>query len=259
VGQKIAAVSPKPQTTRTPIRGIVQDERGQALILDTPGFLNDTRPLERWMRQQIDASLKEADLVLWMVEATGVQQKDFQIRDILQTLAKPALLLINKMDTINKVRAIPLIGELQQWYPFLEIIPMSVKTKDNIDCLKTCLFQHLPEHAPYFDTEILSTQSEREIVAELIREKMYLFTEEEIPYATSVEIELFQEEPLRIEATILVERESQKAIIIGENGRKIHLITQAAQKDISDFLGKPLELKLWVKVVKDWKKRWINS
>jgi len=256
VQSKIAAVSPKPQTTRGMVRGLIQSEQGQAVLLDTPGFQKQKDQMGQWMSQQIQEAIDSADLIWWMMKPNGAQPFDAHILDWVKRAHKPTFLLINQIDTVKKEKIIPVIDRLKDYCAFNEIVPISAQTGVNLDRLLACLFQYLPEHPPYFDQEILSPENERDIAAELIREQLYHFTHQELPYATTIRLESFQEgKPVEIEATVLVERESQKGIVIGQNGKTIHQMRRHAEKALQLFLQRPVRLELRVKVMRDWKEK----
>ena len=257
VGERLAAVSKKPQTTRGVIRGILTTSEGQAVFLDTPGFHNPRDPLGRWMIGEIHKSLGDADLLCWMVfpELPGEEERSFI--EMVKKVSAPAFLLINQVDRIEKPKLLPVIDAYLKLHPFREIIPISALEGDQVPLLIRKTFEVLPEHPAYFPKEILTDQNERTIVSEMIREKIFRFTGEEIPYSSAVEIEEFIERSdklVAIKAVIIVEKDSQKAIVVGKGGDKIKQIGQEARREIEHFLGKKVFLELWVKAVKDWKR-----
>lgn len=262
-GERLSAVSRKPQTTRGTVRGILNRPEGQAVFLDTPGFHEPRDPLGTFMLQEIDKALQDADLVYWMVFPELPGEAETALIDFLkhargkQKAAKPLFLLINQIDGLEKPKVLPVIAAYQNLFPFQEIIPVSALNGDNLDVLVPKTFENLPEHPAYFPDEILTDQNERTIVSEMIREKIFRFTGEEVPYSSAVEIESFKERSERlvaIEASIVVEKDSQKAILIGKGGLRIKQIGQEARKEIERFLGKKVFLELRVKTVKNWKK-----
>ncbi len=259
IGERLSAVSKKPQTTRGVIRGILTDRQGQAVFLDTPGFHDPRDPLGRWMIGEIHKSLQGADLIYWMVfpELPGDEEKAFIEMLKAGGAAAPVFLLINQVDQIEKPKLLPVIEAFHQLHPFREIIPVSALKGDNLPILIRKTFEGLPENPAYFPEEILTDQNERTVISEMIREKIFRFTGEEIPYSSAVEIQEFierSEKLVAIKAAIVVEKDSQKAIVIGKGGDKIKQIGQEARREIERFLGKKVFLELWVKVVKSWKK-----
>ena len=257
VGERLSAVSRKPQTTRGVIRGILTTKQGQAVFLDTPGLHKPRDPLGSWMVGEIQQSIVDSDLVYWMVFPESPQPEDEKLTSKFKETKKPLFLLINQVDCVPKPKVLPVIDSYRKIYPFREIIPISALQGDNIPILVRETFEALPENPPYFPEELLTDQSERTIVSEMIREKIFRFTGEEIPYSSAVEIEEFKERSERlvaIKATIVVEKDSQKAILIGKGGAKIKQIGQEARMEIERFLDKKVFLELWVKTLKNWKK-----
>jgi GTPase len=256
VGEKIAGVSPKPQTTRNCVRGIVTREEGQILFLDTPGMHDPRDPLGNWMMKEASQSFDDADIIIWLVLPGKVNPYEEKILEMVRGVSKPVLLVINQIDRFAKPEILPVLDHYYQTGIFKELIPVSAKKGDQMDELLAKIFEYLPEGDPHFPEDIISDQNERFIVSELIREKMFRFTSEEVPYATAVLIDTFKERNERltdIEATIIVEKDSQKAILIGKRGEMMREIGQAARVDIERFLGKKVFLKLWVKTMEHWK------
>jgi GTP-binding protein Era len=256
VGEKIAGVSPKPQTTRHSIRGIVSRPEGQILFLDTPGLHDARDPLGNWMMKQAQQSLEDADLIYWMVLPEAIHPYDEKILETLKSISKPIILLINQVDRYPKPHVLPVLDHYHKAFSFKEIIPISAREGIQTDVLLQKTFENLPEAQPYFPEDQISDQNERFIVSELIREKIFRFTSQEVPYATAVLIDSFKDRSERlidIEATVIVERDSQKAILIGKKGEMMKEIGQAARADIERFLGKKVFLQLWVKTMEGWK------
>ncbi len=266
VGVKLAGVSPKPQTTRQVVRGIVTDPvKGQIVFLDTPGFHRPKDSLGKFMVREVKKTFLDADIFYLMVNPEMPQAADMELLDELRgeiessadspDRRRPAFCVINKVDTVDKPEILPVIERYQKEFPFSEFIPVSALKGTQIGLLLQKTFEYLPDHEPYFPSDIASDQAERFIVAELIREKVFRQTGEEIPYASAVEVEVFREEGnlVRIEAVIYVERDSQKGIVIGAKGSKMKAIGTAARLDIENFLGKKVFLKLWAKTLKNWK------
>ena len=261
IGSKLAAVSKKPQTTRQVIRGIATEDRGQIVFLDTPGFHEPKDHLGRFMMREASKTFFDADLVYWLVEPEIPKTQDLALlerfkKHIPKEKPKPVFCLVNKIDSISKLQILPVMDAYQKQFSFSEMIPISALNGDQIDVLLEKTFSYLPKHEPYFPSDLTSDQTERFIASELIREKIYRYTGEEIPYATVVQIDEFKEEEtiVRISAVIYTEKESQKAILIGAKGQKMKQIGQAARKDLEIFCGKKVFLELWAKTLKNWKK-----
>ncbi len=262
VHSKLAAVSKKPQTTRQIIRGILTESRGQIVFLDTPGLHKPKDGLGRFMVREATKTFLDADLLFWLVEPVRPTTADLEFLNQLREkgfgsdTAKPVFCLVNKVDAVSKPELLPVLDQYQKEFPFRELIPISALTGDQIDLLLEKTFARLPEHEPYFPSDMTSDQTERFIASEMIREKIFRFTGEEIPYSTVVQIEEFKEEGalVRIHAVIFTEKESQKAILIGAKGQKMKQMGQAAREDLERFLGKKVYLELWVKTLKNWKK-----
>ena len=255
LGEKIAIISDKPQTTRNRILGIVNAPGAQMVFMDTPGIHKPMHKMNELMVKTALRTYHEVDVILMLVEAT--ERPGPGDRFIIETLAKvktPVFLLINKVDLVEKERLLPLIGEYSALYPFAEIIPVSALTNDLGDLVKTIL-RRLPQGPKYFPGDEITDQPERFIVSELIREKVFELTKEEIPYSTAVVIEEMKEEPelTRIHAVIYVERESQKGILIGKGGAMLKQIGTLARQDAEKLLGVRIFLKLYVKVKKGWR------
>lgn len=257
VGDKLAAVSRKPQTTRGVIRGILTTRRGQVIFLDTPGFHKPRDPLGEWMLKEIHESMEGADLLYWLVFPEVPGEDDQRLGLELVKSGLPVFVLVNQVDTAKKPKLLPILDAYQKLGKFQEIFPISALKGDNVPELVRKTIETLPENPAYFPEDLLTDQNERTIVSEMIREKVFRFTGEEIPYSTAVEIEEFKERSptlTAIKATIVVEKDSQKAILIGKGGAKIKQIGENARRDIEHFLGRKVFLELWVKTIKNWKK-----
>ena len=261
LGSKLAAVSKKPQTTRQVIRGIVTETRGQIVFLDTPGFHEPKDQLGRFMMREASKTFFDADLIYWLVEPEMPKDKDLVLleqfkKQIPQEKSKPVFLLVNKIDSVSRLQILPVLDAYQSQFPFHEMIPISALNGDQVDVLLERTFSYLPEHEPYFPADLASDQTERFIASELIREKIFRNTGEDIPYPTVVQIDQFKDEEtiVRISAVVFTEKDSQKAILIGAKGEKMKQIGQAARKDLEIFFGKKVFLELWVKTLKNWKK-----
>lgn len=257
VGTKLAAVSPKPQTTRQTVRGILTEPRGQIVFLDTPGLHKPKDAYGERMIKDVQKSFLETDLVYWIVFPQIPGKDEMEIGKTIQKLAKPTFLLVNKVDTIAKPELLPVLDCYHKLFKFEALFPISAMHRDNLPELLEKTFEILPEHPPYFPEDQASNHTERFIATEMIREKIFRLASQEVPYSVAVEINSFQEKSEKlavIEATIFVERDSQKGILVGEGGKMIKLIGKNAREDIELFLGKKIFLQLMVKERKDWKK-----
>ncbi|MEK6599468.1 MAG: GTPase Era [Deltaproteobacteria bacterium] len=259
LGEKIAIVSPKPQTTRNRIRGIKNMEDAQIIFLDTPGIHSAKGYLNEFMIKEAISAIQDVDVIVYLVEAAKMLEKDDSlIIDNLRRIKSPVILGINKTDITRKDNILPLINEYSKLYPFKEIIPISATRGEGIETLVKLVVELLPEGPKYFPEDILTDIPERFIVAEIVREKIFKLTRQEIPYSTAVVIEIFKENPkgkiISISAAINVERDSQKGIIIGKGGKMLKEIGTLARIDIEKLLGAKVYLELFVKVEKDWTK-----
>lgn len=256
LGEKVAIVSPKPQTTRNRIIGVKTLPDAQIVFIDTPGIHKPKHKLGELMVKQAKESVKEVDVILFMVEPEEPGSGDKFIIDILKDMEKPVFLLINKVDTIKKPLVLSVIEAYSKLYPFKEIIPMSALTGDGIDILIKSIVNCLPEGPRYYPDDILTDQLERFMVSEIIREKIIQQTEDEIPYSVAIEINQWSEREdgvVFIQANIYVEREGQKGIIIGKGGARLKTIGTNARLEIEKLLGTKVFLELWVKIKKDWR------
>lgn len=258
--QKISIVTPKPQTTRHRILGILSTEQYQMIFLDTPGIIKPTYALQEVMMECASLAIRDADLLLFMIDATkprmGASLAHAEAFAHLEGLAKPTLLAINKVDAVNKADVLPIIDFYSKHYPFKEIFPISAMKGFGTQELVASVATYLPVHPPLYPLDIVSEHSERFFVSEMIREKVFLLTHEEIPYSTTVEIVEFKERKegqAVVRAEIYVERESQKRILIGASGSRIKQIGMQARQEIEMFLGRPVFLELHVKVQRDWR------
>jgi len=255
LGEKLSITSDKPQTTRNRIRGILSRSGAQIVFIDTPGIHKPLHKMNELMVQTALRTYGEVDVILLLVEAT--ERPGAGDRFIIETLARvntPVFLLINKLDLVPKERLLPLIAEYSSLYPFVEIIPVSA-LKNDLGGLVDVVLKRMPAGPQYFPDDQLSDQPERFIVAEIIREKVFGLTKDEIPYSSAVIIEEMKEEPdiTRIIAVIYVERDSQKGILIGKGGEMLKRIGTLARQDAEKLLGVKVFLQLWVKVKKDWR------
>jgi GTPase len=256
VGQKVAIVSDKPQTTRNRILAVVNREGGQIVLFDTPGIHKPVHRMNERMVQSALQSLDQVELALWLIDVTEeFGPGDRYVRDVLKRSGKPVMLGINKIDAISKPRILPVIEQYRQLLDFVEVVPLSALRGENVDLLAELLLAHLPEGDRLYPEDFLTDQPERFFVAEMVREQILRLTRDEIPYSTAVVIDSFQEgeDLVRIEASILVERDSQKAILIGRGGSMLKAVGTAARKEIEAFLDTKIYLGLFVKVRQGWR------
>jgi GTP-binding protein Era len=257
MGEKIAITTHKPQTTRNRITGIRNLQNAQLIFMDTPGIHRASTPLNQFMVNVATDTLRTVDILLFLVEAPiGVHRDDRFIIESLKNASIPAILVINKMDLVKKPELLPLIDEYQHLYSFVSILPMSARTGEGMTLLLDEVLKILPEGPPYFPEETMTDRSERFIAAEMIREKIILLTHKEIPYVTAVVVDAFKEEATRplihIQATIHVEKPSQKGILIGKKGAMLKAIGSKARIDMEKFFASRIFLELFVRVQKDW-------
>ncbi len=261
LGQKISIVSPKPQTTRNRILGILSEPDYQIVMLDTPGIHRASSPLNVSMVKVAQESLEEVDVVVFMVDVTfplpdKEKKEEAEATKRLKKSAKPALLVINKIDLLPREKLLPILQAYEDVYPFQTMLPISALSGDGANLLLKDLMKLLPYGPRLYPDDIPTDATERFIVAEMIREKIFLLTGQEIPYGCAVSVDSFKENPHRnlttIHATIFVEKKSQKGIVIGKQGRKLQEIGKAARFEIEALLDQKVLLKLWVKVKKDW-------
>lgn len=260
--QKISIVTPKPQTTRNRISGIINGEGHQIVLLDTPGLHKAREPLNQEMVRIALDSLHEVDAVVYMVDVSlplpgkMLEEKGQELAGYMEEVTCPVILVLNKVDLLEKERLLGMIRAYAGIFPFHAVIPLSALYGDGTERLLTELLAVLPQGPRYYPDDTPTDATERFLVAEIIREKVFLLTGEEIPYSTAVLIESFKEGPtlITIHAAIVLERESQKGIVIGKGGTKLKSIGTAARKDIEVLLGQKVLLKLWVKVRKNWSK-----
>jgi len=256
IGEKVAIVSDKPQTTRNRILAVLNRPDGQVVLFDTPGIHKPMHRMNERMVQAALSSLGQVDLALWVVDVTEEYGPgDRYVKEVLARSGKPVMLALNKIDLIPKPRLLPLIDQYRRLLDFVEVIPLSALQGDNVDVLGERLVAHLPEGERLYPEEFLTDQPERFFVAEMVREQILRHTREEIPYSTAVVVDSFKEgDPLvRIEASILVERSSQKGILIGRGGAMLKAIGSAARREIEAFLGTKVYLGLFVKVREGWR------
>lgn len=256
IGQKIAITSSKPQTTRNRIQTVYTSEEGQIVFLDTPGIHKAKNKLGDYMVGVAERTLSEVDVVLWLVEPTTyIGAGEQHIIEQLQKTKTPVILVINKIDTVKKEEILLFIDTYRKQMDFAEIVPVSALKGDGTDDLLSCIMKYLPYGQPFYDEDTVTDQPVRQIVAELVREKALRCLEDEIPHGIAVTIEAmhYRKRIVDIEATIICERDSHKGIIIGRQGQMLKKIGSLARPDIEDLVGSQVNLKLWVKVKKDWR------
>jgi GTP-binding protein Era len=257
VGSKIAIVTAKPQTTRDAIQGIVTRPEGQIVVVDSPGVHEPSMELGRRMMREVRRATSGCHLVLLVADGTaGIRPDDRAALNIVKTVKTPALLVLNKIDAIQAKEAmLPLIDQWRQLHDFQEVVPVSAAKGNNLDLLVRLIFEHLPEAPPFYPEDFITDQPERFLAAELIREQVILSTGQEVPYSTAVLIEKWEETPalLRISATILVERDGQKRILIGAGGKKLKQIGTAARLQLEEQFACKVFLEMFVKVRAKWR------
>ena len=259
VGEKVAIVSDKPQTTRTRVLGVkTYPGEGQIVFVDTPGV---HKPTHRMNVRMVDAALeamRDVDLLALVVDVSVKSGPgDAYMLTLLKDVQTPAVLVLNKVDLIAKPKLLPRLDEYSRAHPFVELVPVSAADGTNIDALERVLLQHLPEGEPLYPSDYLTDQPERAYVAEIVREKVLQLTHDELPFSTAVVVDQFQEasgdEPLQVYCTILVERESQKPIVVGKGGAMIKAIGTAARAELAQFFNTRVYLDLHVKVKSEWR------
>lgn len=258
LGEKIAIMSDKPQTTRNTIQCIVTSDRHQIIFIDTPGIHKPKHKLGEFMVKSASDTFSEVDIVLFVVEPnTAVGQGDKYIAEMIGNTKTPVILVINKIDQIKKEEILRVIDAFKNLYNFISIVPISAITGDGVELLINEIEKMLPEGPKYFPDDMITDQPEKQIVSEMIREKVLHLISEEIPHGVAVEITSMKEREnnqiIDIQATIICEKDSHKGIIIGKNGAMLKKIGQFAREDVERFLGMKVFLELWVKVKNDWR------
>jgi GTP-binding protein Era len=261
IGEKISIVSNKPQTTRNRIAGVSHRPGFQIVFLDTPGIHKSSKPLNSKMVEVAMSAISDVDIILLVIDAANPEPASEQlILDKLQSKRQPPVILaLNKIDLVKKPKLLQVIDRWQKSYAFEEIIPVSATEGTQVEELLTAMEKRLPDGPPYFPEDMITDMPERFIAAEMIREKVFELTAQEIPFSTAVTIEAFEELPkqknlVRIHAAIHIERDSQKGIIIGKQGAMLRAIGEAARLDIEQMLGTRVFLKLFVRIEKNWSK-----
>ena len=258
IGQKIAITSKKPQTTRNKIQTVYTCQEGQIVFLDTPGIHKAKNKLGEYMVSAANQALRDADVILWLVEPSAyIGAGDQNIAQQLQKVNVPVILVINKVDTVKKEEILTFIDAYRKLLEFAEIVPVSALRGQNTDELVRCIFKYMPYGPMFYDEDTVTDQPQRQIVAEMIREKALHALDEEVPHGIAVTIEKMRERTgqkiVDIEATIICERESHKGIIIGKQGSMLKKIGSNARYEIEKMLEEKVNLRLWVKVRKDWR------
>jgi len=259
LGQKVAIMSDKPQTTRNKIQGFYTTDQTQIIFIDTPGVHKPKHKLGRYMVLAAEQALKEVDVILYMIDATAPfgRGEEYIIQQ-LQKVETLVFLVPNKIDLISEDKLLPLIQQYSDRFNFTEVVPISAQAGANLDRLLRKLGKYLPEGPQYYPEDMITDQPERAIAAELIREKVLHLTRDEIPHSVAVEITEIREKGdglVYIGGVIFVERESQKGIVIGKQGQMLKEIGKLARIDMENLLGSKVFLELWVKVQKDWRNR----
>ena len=256
IGQKIAITSNKPQTTRNRIQTVYTDDRGQIVFLDTPGIHKAKNKLGNYMVNAAQRTISEVDVILWLVEPTTyIGAGERHIIEQLKKTNTPVILVINKIDTVKKDEILAFIEAYRHELDFAEVVPVSALKKRNTEVLIDCILKYLPYGMPFYDEDTVTDQPQRQIAAELIREKVLRSIDEEIPHGVAVAIDSMKwnRDVCHIDATIVCERDSHKGIIIGKQGSMLKKIGTLARREIEDMLECQVNLQLWVKVKKDWR------
>lgn len=257
VGEKVSIITSKAQTTRHRILGIVNTEDYQIVYSDTPGVLRPNYKLQESMLNFSESALSDADVLLYMTDVVEKTDKNEEFLQKVQKVDAPVLLLINKIDQTNQQELEKLVAQWKELLPKAEIYPISALNKFNVDVIKNRILQLIPESPPYFEKDALTDRPARFFVTEIIREKILLYYQKEIPYAVEVIVEEFKEEKdiINIRALIIAERDTQKGIIIGHKGAALKKVATMARLDIERFFNKKIFLQIFVKVEKDWRSR----
>lgn len=256
IGQKIAITSNKPQTTRNRIQAVLTRKEGQIVFVDTPGIHRAKTKLGNYMVGTAEQTMQGVDVILWLVEPSAyIGAGDRHIIQRLRRVKSPVILVINKTDTVRKETLLPVIDAYRRELDFAEIVPVSALKGDNTEELIRCILRYLPWGPAFYEEDVITDQPLRQMAAELIREKALRLLEDEIPHGIAVAVERMTEcgSIWQIEATVVCERDSHKGIVIGKGGQMLKRIGSAARTDLERLLEKQVNLKLWVKVKKDWR------
>lgn len=259
IGEKISIISSKPQTTRNKIQTILTKDNFQVIFIDTPGIHQSKSKLGDYMMKSVEASLNNVDIVMYLIEPYDkIKNSDKVILERLNKIKTPVFLIINKIDTVEKSTLLSVIDAYRREYDFDEIIPVSALKQNNIEAVSEAIYKYLPEGPQYFPEDMITDQPERQLVAEIIREKALYMLQDEIPHGIAVEITAMKQRQNKrdlvdIDATIYCEKESHKGIIIGKQGSMLKKIGSYARNDIQRLLGSQINLQIWIKVKKDWR------
>ncbi|MGO1445035.1 MAG: GTPase Era [Lactobacillus delbrueckii] len=256
IGQKVAITSAKPQTTRNKISGIYTEDDMQVVFVDTPGIFKSYSDLDEYMDKASLSSLKDVDLVMFMVDAKEAGKGEEYVAGLLKDLDIPVFLVINKIDQVHPNDLLPIIDSYQAVGKFAEFLPISARQGNGVDDLLKTLKDYLPEGPQYYASDEVTDRPEYFVVAEMIREQILRLTDQEVPHSTAVWVDQMNQRingKLQIDATIFVEKDGQKRIIIGQRGSMIKQIGMRSRKEIENLLGEKVNLKLWVKVRRDWR------
>ena len=255
---KLSIVTQKPQTTRKKVLGILSGDNYQIVFIDTPGLIEPRYNLQKVMMKYVQSAMEDADIIVYLADASSTRHDFAQLEKRIAPFTKPIILALNKIDLIPRGEILPLIEQYQQAYDFKAYVPISALKNDGIELLLKEILRNLPFSPPYFPPDYITDQQERFFVSEIIREKIFQFYGEEIPYSCHVQIEEFKERPGHkdyIRAIIYVEKLSQKGILIGKKGQALKRVGKLAREDIETFLGRPVFLELYVKVMEDWRRK----
>ena len=256
IGEKVSITSKKPQTTRNRVLGVVSNDNAQFVFVDTPGFQTKYgNALIRGMNRSVRSTLSDTDVVVMLIESNGWRAEDEKVLQLLDKNAKNVILAINKTDLLKQRDSLlPLMAQSMEKFPFAAIVPVSAEKARQLEDLMSEIEKLLPENPPFFDPDIYTDKSPRFLAAEIIREKAFRLLGDELPYGIAVTIDKWQEDDKHAEiiATLIVEREAHKGIVIGAQGEKLREISRLARQDISDMLGKSTYLEVWVRVRKGW-------
>ena len=256
IGQKVAITSAKPQTTRNKISGIYTEDDMQVVFVDTPGIFKSHSDLDEYMDKASLSSLKDVDLVMFMVDAKEAGKGEEYVAGLLKDLDIPVFLVINKIDQVHPNELLPIIDSYQAVGKFEEFLPISARQGNGVDDLLKSLKDYLPEGPQYYASDEVTDRPEYFVVAEMIREQILRLTDQEVPHSTAVWVDQMNQRingKLQIDATIFVEKDGQKRIIIGQRGSMIKQIGMRSRKEIENLLGEKVNLKLWVKVRRNWR------
>jgi GTP-binding protein Era len=256
IGQKVAITSAKPQTTRNKISGIYTEDDMQVVFVDTPGIFKSHSDLDEYMDKASLSSLKDVDLVMFMVDAKEAGKGEEYVAGLLKDLDIPVFLVINKIDQVHPNELLPIIDSYKAVGKFAEFLPISARQGNGVDDLLKSLKDYLPEGPQYYASDEVTDRPEYFVVAEMIREQILRLTDQEVPHSTAVWVDQMNQRingKLQIDATIFVEKDGQKRIIIGQRGSMIKQIGMRSRKEIENLLGEKVNLKLWVKVRRDWR------